>query len=379
MSNTYIPIKIRNELWFAAAGRCEKCHKKLDFEELSRNKQGKYSEASHIVSDSPAGPRGDENRSIALSKDTNNLLLLCASCHKEIDTNENLGFFTEPFLLEMKAAREREIQDAIDRLALAPMNLVLYGCKIGTNPIPLDEELINQAVTSEGMRAIERPLILNKNNFAMCDNDTTFWGSAKEELRIRFDRAVNEEVERGNARPWLLFAIAPQPLLMYLGTLFGDVTNVITHQLTKNPVSWMWGDTSDEDEYILIPPEDKHDKVALNISLSASIEDKRITDAIGSDVSIWSVVHKNTNNDFLRTRKQLAEIQAVFRQTYRDIKKFHGHGKPIHVFPAMPVSAAIEFGRTWNEKADQPLILYDMDYQTKQFKHAINIGVYDKK
>lgn len=226
MSNTYVPKEIRNELWFAAAGRCEKCHRKLDYENLSRNKHGKYSEAAHIVSDSPRGPRGDTERSIALSKDIRNLLLLCASCHKEIDNLENLGFFTEPYLLEMKAIREQEIQDAIDRLEFDPANLVIFGCKIGANPVPLDEELIDQAVASEGMRAT-RPIYLNRNNLAMCDNDSAFWDSTKKDLGHRFYQSVTEALEERNTRPWLLFAIGPQPLLVYLGTLFGDVTNVI--------------------------------------------------------------------------------------------------------------------------------------------------------
>ena len=375
MSNTNIPKEIRYELWFVAAGRCEKCHKKLDYENLSRNKHGKYSEAAHIVSDSPQGPRGDKERSKTLSKNIKNLLLLCASCHKEIDKTENLGFFTEKYLLEMKTTREQEIQDAIDRLEFAPVNLAIYGCKIGASPVPLDEELIDQAIAVEGMRTNEHPIYLNKNNFAMCDNDSAFWDSAKEDLRKRFMQTVTEEIEGGNVRPWLLFAVAPQPLLVYLGVLFGDVTNVITHQLAKKPTSWTWENSSEEDEFVLIPPEGKHGKVVLNISLSAAIEDKRISDAIGSDVSIWRITHKNIGNDFLRTRKQLDEIQTVFRQAYKKIKEYHGHGEPIHVFPAMPVAAAIEFGRTWNTKADQPLILYDMDFKTKQFRHAIDIGL----
>jgi SMODS-associated and fused to various effectors sensor domain len=49
----------------------------------------------------------------------------------------------------------------------------------------------------------------------------------------------------------------------------------------------------------------------------------------------------------------------------------HGQDNTIHVFPAVPVSVAVELGRVWMPKADLPLSLYD---EKAGFHYAFTIG-----
>ena len=71
-----------------AAGRCEfeGCGKIL-YEEILTRKGIRDSVVAHIVASSPDGPRGDPNRSHALSAEISNLMLLCPTHHKLIDDN----------------------------------------------------------------------------------------------------------------------------------------------------------------------------------------------------------------------------------------------------------------------------------------------------
>jgi hypothetical protein len=108
---------------------------------------------------------------------------------------------------------EAEIQDAIDRL-----NFILRSCyirmQIGANPVPLDEELIDQAVTSEGMRAT-RPISLIEK-LAMCDNASAFW-IVQKDLGHRFYQSVQKHWKKETRGRGYYLAIGPQPLLVYLG------------------------------------------------------------------------------------------------------------------------------------------------------------------
>ncbi|MBR4963853.1 MAG: SAVED domain-containing protein, partial [Alistipes sp.] len=54
------------------------------------------------------------------------------------------------------------------------------------------------------------------------------------------------------------------------------------------------------------------------------------------------------------------------------IKTHHGC-RELHIFPAMPVSAAIEFGRVWMPKADMPLVIYDQNKERGGFYKTITI------
>ena len=45
----------------------------------------------------------------------------------------------------------------------------------------------------------------------------------------------------------------------------------------------------------------------------------------------------------------------------------------LHVFPVMPVAAAVEFGRVWMPKADMPLTIYDQNKGREGFYKTIQI------
>ena len=59
-----------------------------------------------------------------------------------------------------------------------------------------------------------------------------------------------------------LCAIAPQPLLIYLGTLFSDISDVSVQQLQREPKQeWYLSDKKDEKfDVSIIIPEKKYSK-----------------------------------------------------------------------------------------------------------------------
>jgi hypothetical protein len=75
-------------LWSRAAGRCSICRIVLTHDSLHRNASYPVGEQAHIVAESENGPRG---QSILLPEERDsyfNLILLCPTHHREIDTNE---------------------------------------------------------------------------------------------------------------------------------------------------------------------------------------------------------------------------------------------------------------------------------------------------
>jgi hypothetical protein len=105
------------------------------------------------------------------------------------------------------------------------------------------------------------------------------------------------------------------------------------------------------------PPQYPAKTVALKIGLSGTITDKRITSVLSEDVAIWSLSARARHNDMMRYPEDLQEFRCLMRRLFDDIKATEAD--TIHVFPAVPVSAAIEIGRVWMPKADLPLVVYD--------------------
>jgi hypothetical protein len=46
----------------------------------------------------------------------------------------------------------------------------------------------------------------------------------------------------------------------------------------------------------------------------------------------------------------------------------------VKIFPAMPVSCAVELGRIRMPKADPPWTIFDQNNQQRRFIHALTIG-----
>jgi hypothetical protein len=61
----------------------------------------------------------------------------------------------------------------------------------------------------------------------------------------------------------------------------------------------------------------------------------------------------------MRYPEDVAEFRRVMRSLYDEIKAAYGQDALIHVFPAIPVSVAVELGRVRMPKADLPLLVYD--------------------
>ena len=108
------------------------------------------------------------------------------------------------------------------------------------------------------------------------------------------------------------------------------------------------------------------------LSLSATITDERIT-AIIPDANIWTVTVPTPNNDFAKSRDQLAGFRSVIRSLLDRIKARHGQSTPLHIFPATSVSVAVELGRIRMPKADTLWRIYDQVNQRGGFIPALDI------
>jgi len=162
--------------------------------------------------------------------------------------------------------------------------------------------------------------------------------------------------------------------LIRLGILFGDINAVSVFQKHREPDTWTWLDDDLPVDYQISPPEVIASTVAVKLSLSDNITDDRVQKVLGTNISIWNLTHTNPNNDCIKSREHLAALRDKYRELFRMIREYHGQDAVVHVFAACPVSAAIEFGRTYMPKADARLILYDQNNNNDGFSLAFDLS-----
>ena len=316
---------------------------------------------AHIVAAEPDGPRGDIILSPELCQEFDNLMLMCDSHHRLIDKIDVPGHTIERLKI-MKRKHESLIERLTDFQGKGETAIVLFGANIGSQQVKLTYEDALDTINDTHYPASQYAIELGIANSGLLDHLGTFWELEKNSLQANFDRKIKDKRESGNIKHLSVFGLAPQPLLVLLGSFLGDIHTAEVYQLHREPKTWQWLDEPDEVVFEIIPPKKILPTVALNFSLSATITEDRIEKALGKDCSIWTFTVNRPNNDFLRNREQLIRFRQQVRQLLDRIKSAHGQDNLIHVFPAMPNSMAIDLGRIRMPKADLPMLIYDQNF-----------------
>ena len=372
----YIQPKTKNLLWAISAGRCQfnGCNKIISRDWLTKTR-GNFAEVAHVIGNSPRGPRGDEELSHEYCDNIENLMLLCPDHHKLVDY-EDPDNYPDDLLRNMKANHEQRIEALADIEVDKTSNVILYGANIGEHGALLIQKDTSVAMFREGWYpARPFPVVLGLGNSAFEDYEEKYWAIEAENLVSQFNNKVQPMIEDGERNHFSIFALAPQPLLIKLGSLLSDIYPAEVYQLHREPPSWEWQAAPDGFEYIIEEPDTASKVVALNLSLSATIVDERITSVFGNkDVSIWKLTIEEPNNDYLKSQEQLLKLREVFRELLNRIKAKHGEDTIIHIFPAVPVSVAVEIGRVRQPKADLPFVVYDQNRIRGGFIETVRIG-----
>ena len=360
-------------LWARGAGRCYLCNKQLIGDLVSGAEDRNFGFVAHIVAETPGGPRGDPVRSPLLGDDVTNLMLLCHVHHKLIDVDAVLQY-TEARLLEIKHHHERRIETLTDATAERASHVLCYAANIGSHQSPVAYPEIAAAMLPERYPAEGRQTIdIQLRGSAFHDGEERYWEIERENLRRQLQVKLAPRLERAEIRHLSVFALAPQPLLIELGRLLGDITPSSIHQKHREPAGWRWAEDADPIQLVIEESVRGGGPVALILGISATIEADRITHVLGPNVCIWSIKAKQPHNDIMRRAGDLTEFRRLMRTTYDRIKARHGSQGELHIFPAVPVSAAVEIGRTWMPKADLPLEVYDESFAEGGFRKAFRI------
>jgi SMODS-associated and fused to various effectors sensor domain len=365
---------VQNLLWGRAAGCCQldNCNRDLTrvpATQATRN----LAEKAHIYAFSRGGPRADDTWTAELLNDVENLLLVCHDCHVLIDRGDGPDRYTAVVLMETKRRHEQRIRIAT---AIAPnlsSHVLTYGTFVGAHQALPSFDDAAAALFPARLPASATVIELGTRTGSQRDRDDTFWAEQRRELAYQFERQVRTPIERGDISHLSIFALAPQPLLTQLGVLIGDITPADTFQRHREPPGWDWPAEAPPVSFEVSGPAHLGGSPALVLAVSATITPDRITRVLGNDAAVWTITVPEPHNDLLKAREMLSTFRQEVRKALDRIKAQHGHTRPIHVFPALPVSLAVELGRVRMPKADAPWILYDEQQSRGGFLRAFTL------
>ena len=355
MSKTTIPMSVRRELWFRAAGRCEfkGCNDALDRHGITMDTCD-CSECAHIIGDSEDGPRGDSNHSKELAKNIENLMLMCPKCHKYID-HEGADKYDANTLRAMKKHHEERMRMLTgipeDNQALP----VTFGSAIG-NSIPIfNFNQLSSAMIPDFYPSKETAIHLGGDWFHG-DDWNGYWIREVDEIEYKC-RKLLDDIERAEQKRIAIFGFAPMPSLIKLGTLLNNKYEVEVYQKQRRG-GWSWPEKDKHIDFKFYKVQSGSESAVLVMSLSFQILPRILKSR--KESNIWHFTIDEPNPEFLSAKSMLYDFGRKVELALDTISK-ECAGMPIELYLSVPVACAIEFGRVWMQKANSPLKIYDFD------------------
>lgn len=357
-----------------AAGMCEfeGCNKRLFYDGVTLS-QFNNAYVAHIVASSSDGPRGDKTLSPLLSDKLENLMLMCADHHKLIDEPiSGPKNYSVERLKEMKRAHEEKIEKICNLLNVPKTEVVCFSSPIkGVTAVNIDYELAAKAVLPNKQPGSSYGINLCVKS-AYPYTSREYWDDCGRQLKSYFDLYMNNPIIRCGKADFSIFPIAPIPLIIKFGELIGDKLPCDIYQKTRFPDTWEWQSQGETNKFStdVLETGMANGFVALNISLTNDVNNDRIFSA-GEYEKIYKIKADRTGVDCIRSVEDLSEFWHIYQSVLDEILNNHGSACQIHLFPAMPVSAAFEVGRRYMVNTYPSITIFD---ENNGFFETLKIG-----
>lgn len=385
MAERKIPDPERLKLWVRSGGRCQICRRhllegQLGYRELT------FGQAAHIVGQkaSANSPRGlDELLSDEERDNADNLMLICDDEHSEIDKWGSRDAFTVPFLRELKRKHE-------DQVFLATS----FGEYNRTTPIRMvgwlrgsPAEVGRDAVATAVMASAGRMPRFDLSTRNMLEIDLRglpgedgplpeYYVAACQVIERAVKIKAAEAVASDDIIHLSVFAFARLPLLVYLGAQLGDQVPVDVYQKHRRTGDWKWPEPDGTATFAFSVPDPKPARceATLVINVSGTIHRDELPPGV-RDLPVFELaVDQLAHPDVLAGPGALDAFSDACRRMLAEMEgRGHKHVRLLHVFAAMPLSSAVEFGRVLSRDVYPSLQLYDRT-PSGDYVPAIEVG-----
>jgi CBASS immunity sensor of nucleotide second messenger signals/HNH endonuclease len=359
-------------LYTRAGGRCEfdGCNDYL-LEHPTTTIVGNFAEQAHIWAFNEGGPRGrGDGRPVDINN-VENLMLLCGPCHKLIDRVEPQNYTVET-LRKFKEEHESRVFELTGLAKDRDTVPLVMRAQVAGKMMDISDAEMQAAVAPNNLRRRDKiPVDIS----AIPDQPhAAYWKTGCSAIDAGIDKLNRIEPRRGRTLRTSVFAIAPIPLLIYLGSKLSDKQVVDLYQRHRSPDTWNWYEGSGDSRFVTRQHQSDGNAVALLINVSGTNPVSDVINLIGTaTVYELTLEGKATATSVLQTRADLDRFSAEYGQVLARVRAAHPGLAKLHVFPAVPAPVAVAIGRQRLPKVDAALEIYDRDKRVGGFAHALSV------
>lgn len=365
-----IPAGEVKKVWLRSGACCAICGAYL-LEGKLTHRDFSLGELAHIVGQqsTPGSPRGQADLPEAERDKADNLMLLCAGDHNEVDRNGALDVFTVEKLRKIK----RDHESWIRRVVGLPRNrstvvLRMVG-QLRGNAVELTRPTASDAVLRSDDRYPDFPLSYDQHGIEIdlrhvpgeASADARYWTSAAAIIDEVVDHRLKDGLVRERVQHLSVFAFARLPLLIYLGTKLDDNYPVAIYQRHRSSGAWDWPPNAPETSFIVDHPADwTGDEAILILNVSGSIQPNEIPEIL-RPLPVYRVQPDGATaaTDTISSPSTLAAFDRTVRSLLSTIEATHKNTRRLHILAALPISAGVALGRARDPHVHPTFVLYD--------------------
>jgi hypothetical protein len=349
----------KRRVWVRCGGRCVICNRYLLEEHLeSGDAVRSVGEVAHVAGESPKGPRGI-SRYIGLRQrnDEANLILLCPTDHRSADKRRLADpIYTEEYLFRLKATHEAFVRFATGLRDTNKTTIVRAFGDVRGAPgnVPVADAAM--AVMRHSLRTprylpdprgIGQEVDLHR---VPQPGDPTYWSTAILQIDDDLER-VHKAITAGDTDHVSLFAITLVPLLVAIGNRLDDTVPLDVYEKHRTTQSWSWDPDAPPVAFVASVPDGVPDdavEACLIINASGTIHSHELPEHL-RELAVFTVepgggVPPSTST--FDNHETLVSFTSALVDLFSTIEATSKTIRRLHVFAAVPVSAAVTLGRT---------------------------------
>ncbi|MBL6278229.1 SAVED domain-containing protein [Micromonospora fiedleri] len=374
-----IKDSVRNALWARTAGRCTICNRRLLGDARTYLHSVLLAELAHNVgaTEGPDSPRRKDNDGVADTEAEENLLLLCHDCHKIIDDSEHIKFFSPAKLREIKESFERRIEMVTENGGLTRTAALRVGSEIrGSLALASQREVAETLLAANYLGLVETQ---RSGDFTCRIHGAAggrgFWDAAQQAIDNTL-RLVRQAIQSGDVAHISVFAIAPVPLLVYLGWHLDDKTPTRIFQKHRDQfVGWSWVNQGDPVEFEVSPTDGQGDAqdVVLVCAVTSEVNYNLLPENIAAAPRVEiRPVDVSPDPGLISHEQSLSNFAARWRTALAKAESQFPAARRWHLVASVPITVAIEAGRAVMRDAHPQVTVYERGLDSYEGVLVIN-------
>ena len=361
----------RLRLWATSAARCSLCSAYL-LDDQSFYRTVKTGQIAHIVgaTSGAKSPRGDSDLTGPERAEANNLLLLCGSCHLRMDDMVLRELYTVEFLTSRKNEHERRVREVTAFATLRKTTVLRMSADVRGAPSMPTARQISEALLAESLTGFGSDTRTGNIEIDLPDKHTAKWAWDAGVGRIEHAiQRLSSAFAADDSEVVSVFALAPIPLLAYLGSQLDDKYEVrlFPRQRRDDALAWSWPSiptATPQFTTTVHPSCDVADDVldvVVNINVSAPVKHSNKT-AFLQELPSMTIKPDGTQMgvEVIDSKEALSNFTATWRGALTRVEEVWPRCERIHVLAAIPATAAVQLGRSRMRTAQPQLVMYQL-------------------